>query len=101
MKIICIRRHSCTGVGTGEGGHVPTLHLRPPQVLSLCHVHSICSVLQIKNCVPPQSKSLSYASELIRRLELSAKHILPMSITSNEIVGNIHKVKAVGAIHNN
>ena len=40
---------------------------------------------------PPYNIS-AYKSELIRRLELGAKHMLYVIITSNEIVGNIYKV---------
>ena len=36
----------------------------PPQVFCLFHAHSICPVLQI-HTVPPQSKSLSYTSDII------------------------------------
>ena len=49
------------GTGSREGGHWG--HVTPPQVFSLCHAHSICPVLQTKNCAP-QLKSLSYTSDI-------------------------------------
>ena len=45
------------GVGTGGGGGGGG---GAPKVFSLCHVHSICPVLQInyiKNCGPPIKES--------------------------------------------
>ena len=37
-------------------------------------------------------------SWFFRWLELSAKHMLSVIITSNEIIGNIHKLEAVNAV---
>ena len=85
------------GTRTGTGGTVRVPP--PPQVFSLCHIHSICPVLQvfIKSCAPPppppptQSK-ISLSSTSATKWWCSCNHI-----HYNHITADGNKLEAVYA----